>query len=249
LVGVQHAGGIRTLTLDSPANRNALSLRLLDELDRALRDATSDPAVRAIVLTGSGPVFSSGADLSERGAAAPNRMPDILTQIAESPVPVIARVNGHARAGGLGLIAVSDLAAAAAASTFAFTEVRVGVAPAMILVPCLRVVEPRFLRAMTLTGERFTAREAADAGLLNAVTADDAALDDWVTEQALAITKSAPGAVRATKKLLRALPAQEWADGLAAAAATSAELFAGPEAAEGMEAFLQKRRPAWDTTP
>ncbi len=249
LVGVQHAGGIRTLTLNSPANRNALSSRLLDELERALRDATSDPAVRAIVLTGSGPVFSSGADLSERGAAAPNRMPDILTHIAESPVPVIARVNGHARAGGLGLIAASDLAAAAAASTFAFSEVRVGVAPAMIMVPCLRVVEPRFLAAKTLTGERFTAREAAGAGLLSAVTADDAALDGWVAEQAVSITKSAPGAVRATKALLRTLPAQGWADGLAAAAATSAELFAGPEAAEGMEAFLQKRHPAWDTTP
>ena len=102
---------------------------------------------------------------------------------------------------------------------------------------------------MTLTGEKFTAREAAGAGLLTAVTADDAALDDWVATRALAIARSAPGAVRATKALLRALPAQGWADGLAAAAATSAELFAGPEAAEGMEAFLQKRRPSWDTTP
>jgi methylglutaconyl-CoA hydratase len=249
LVGVQHIGGIRTLTLDSPANRNALSSRLLEELDRALRDATSDPEVRAVVLTGSGPVFCSGADLSERGAAAPNLMPAILTHIVESPVPVIARVNGHARAGGLGLIAASDLAAAAQASTFAFTEVRVGVAPAMIMVPALRVVEPRFLAAMTLTGEKFTAREAADAGLLSAVADDEAALDEWVAEQTLAISKSAPGAVQATKALLRTLPTQGWLDGLAAAAATSARLFAGPEAAEGMEAFLQKRRPTWDTTP
>ena len=249
LVGVQHNGGIRTLTLDSPANRNALSTRLLEELDRALRDATSDHDVRAILLTGSGPVFSSGADLSERGAAAPNLMPTILTLMIESPVPVIARVNGHARAGGLGLIAASDLAGAAAASTFAFTEVRVGVVPAMIMVPALRVVEPRFLAAMTLTGEKFTARQAADAGLLSAVTDDEAALDEWVAGQTLAISKSAPGAVQATKALLRTLPAQSWVDGLTAAAATSAQLFAGPEAAEGMEAFLQKRRPAWDTTP
>jgi methylglutaconyl-CoA hydratase len=249
LVGVHHSGGVRTLTLDSPANRNALSARLLEQLDAALRDATENPAVRAIVLTGSGTVFCSGADLSERGAAAPNRMPDILTAIVESPVPVIARVNGHARAGGLGLIAAADLAAAAAASTFAFTEVRVGVAPAMILVPALRVVEPRFLAAMTLTGERFDAREAARAGLLSAVTDDEAALDAWVAQQAEAICKSAPGAVRITKSLLRSLPAAAWTEGLAAAATTSAELFAGPEAAEGMEAFLQKRRPAWDTTP
>jgi len=248
LVGVQHSDGIRTLTLDSPHNRNALSARLLEQLDRALRDATNAPDVRAIVLTGSGTVFCSGADLSERGAAAPNRMPDILTCIVESPVPVIARVNGHARAGGLGLIAASDLAVAAAASTFAFTEVKVGVAPAMILVPALRVVDRRFLARATLTGERFSAHEAADAGLLSAVADDEAALDAWVDRQTEALRTSAPGAVRATKELLRTLPAQGWAEGLAAAASTSAELFAGAEAAEGMEAFLQKRRPSWDTT-
>ena len=163
------------------------------------------------MLTGSGTVFCSGADLSERGAAAPNRMPDILTSMVESPVPVIARVNGHARAGGLGLIAAADMAVAAAASTFAFTEVRVGVAPAMILVPALRVVDRRFLTRATLTGERFSASEAVAAGLLSAVTADEAALDDWVAAQTEAIRQAAPGAVRATKELLRsaARPAVE----------------------------------------
>ena len=102
---------------------------------------------------------------------------------------------------------------------------------------------------MTLTGETFTAGEAARTGLLSAVTADEAALDDWVAARTLAISKSAPGAVRATKALLRTLRAQAWADGLATAAATSADLFAGPEAAEGMAAFLEKRRPSWDRTP
>ena len=249
LVGVQQSDGVCTLTLDSPANRNALSARLLEQLDQALRDATADPGVRVVVITGAGPVFCSGADLSERGAAAPNRMPAILTRIVESAVPVIARVNGHARAGGLGLIAACDLAAAVAPSTFAFTEVRVGVAPAMILVPALRVMEPRFLTAMTLTGERFDAAQAARAGLLSAVTEDEAALDAWVAARAQSIAQSAPGAVGVTKALLRTLRTQGWANGLAAAAATSAELFSGPEAAEGMEAFLQKRRPSWDATP
>jgi methylglutaconyl-CoA hydratase len=200
------------------------------------------------VLTGAGTVFCSGADLSERGVAAPNRMPAVLTAIVESAVPVIVRVNGHTRAGGLGLIAAADMAVAAEASTFAFTEVRVGVAPAMILVPALRVVDRRFLTRAALTGERFSATEAAAAGLLTAVTADEAALDAWVNAQTNALCQAAPGAVRATKELLRSLPAQGWAEGLAAAAATSAELFAGAEAAEGMDAFLQKRRPAWDTT-
>jgi len=248
LVGVRHHDGVRTLTLDSPANRNALSARLLEQLEHALRDATGAPEVRAIVLTGTGTVFCSGADLSERSAAAPNRMPAILTSIVESPVPVIARVNGHARAGGIGLIAAADMAVAAEAATFAFTEVRVGVAPAMILVPALRVVDRRFLARTTLTGERFSASEALAAGLLTAVTPDDTALDAWVAEQTTALRQAAPGAVRATKELLRSLPAQTWADGLTTAAATSAELFAGAEAAEGMDAFLQKRRPSWDTT-
>ena len=203
---------------------------------------------RGIVLTGSGPAFCSGADLSERGASAPNRMPGILTCIVESPVPVLARVNGHARAGGIGLIAASDIAVAPATATFAFTEVRVGVAPAMILVPALRVTDRRFLSRMVLTGERFDAHEAATAGLLSTVVDDEAALDPWIDANVDALRKAAPGAVRATKELLRTLPAQGWADALASAAATSASLFAGAEAAEGMEAFLQKRAPSWDTT-
>lgn len=248
LVGVHHDAGVRTLTLDSPENRNALSARLLEELEQALRDATSDVEVRTVVITGAGTVFCSGADLSERGRAAPNRMPDILTMIVASAVPVIARVNGHARAGGLGLIAAADMAVAPESSTFAFTEVRVGVAPAMILVPALRVMDRRFLARMTLTGERFGAHEALTAGLLSAVAKDADALDEWVAEQTTAIRQAAPGAVGATKGLLRDLPGLDWKEGLTAAAALSATLFAGAEAAEGMEAFLQKRRPSWDTT-
>ncbi len=249
LVDVQHGDGIRTLTLDSPANRNALSIRLLEQLAQALRDATADADVRAVVLTGAGTVFCSGADLSERGSGAPNRMPEILTTMVDSPVPVLVRVNGHTRAGGLGLIAAADIAVATEAATFAFSEVRVGVAPAMILVPALRVMDRRFLTRMVLTGERFDAGQAAAAGLLSAVVEDDAALDAWVDGQTDALRRSAPGAVRATKELLRALPAQNWSDGLESAASTSADLFAGQEATEGMAAFLEKRRPAWDTTP
>jgi methylglutaconyl-CoA hydratase len=248
LVDVRHGDGVRTLTLDSPRNRNALSAALLDQLDAALRDATSDPEVRTVVLTGSGSVFCSGADLSERGSAAPNRMPDILTAIVQSPVPVIARVNGHARAGGIGLVAASDLAVAPSSATFAFSEVRVGVAPAMILVPALRVMERRFLAEAVLTGEPFTAEVAAAVGLLSAAVADQQALDAWVSARCEALRRGAPAALRATKGLVSSLPGLSWAEGLDSAAATSAELFASDEAAEGMEAFLQKRSPLWDQT-
>jgi methylglutaconyl-CoA hydratase len=247
LVGVRERDGVRTITLDSPSNRNALSSRLLDELAGALEEATTESAVRAVVLTGAGTVFCSGADLSERGSAAPNRMPEILRMLVESPTPVIARVNGAARAGGLGLIAAADMAVAAESATFGFSEVRVGVAPAMILVPALRVVEPRFLARAVLTAEPFTAAEAAAAGLLSAVVPDEPALDAWVASRTRAIGKAAPGAVRATKELLRALSSEGFDDGLEHASRRSAELFASEEAAEGMAAFLEKRRPAWDT--
>jgi methylglutaconyl-CoA hydratase len=246
LVKVEQSGAIRTLTLDSPENRNALSVSLLDQLAEGLRAAEADASVRAIVLSATGTVFCSGADLTERDASAPSRMPEILTAMTMSRVPVIARVNGHARAGGLGLIAASDMAVAPATATFAFSEVRVGVAPAMILVPVLGVADRRFLAAMTLTGETFTAADAVQAGLLTAAVVDDASLDTWVQTRTTAILRSAPGAVAATKALLAELPEATWTAGLAAAAERSAELFAGAEAVEGLDAFLTKRRPSWD---
>jgi methylglutaconyl-CoA hydratase len=248
LVKVDGDGAVRTLTLDSPHNRNALSSGLLDELGDAFRNATSDDAVRVIVLTGTGTVFCSGADLSESGEFRTSRMEAMLTLMASARVPVIARVNGHARAGGLGLMAVSDLAVAARGSTFAFSKVRVGVAPAMILVPALAVVERRFLARTMLTGESFSAEEAASAGLLSDVVDDEDGLDRWVHHAVDAILKSAPGAVSATKSLLASMSEMSFAEGLATASRRSAELFAGAEAAEGMDAFLHKRRPSWDVS-
>jgi methylglutaconyl-CoA hydratase len=239
-------GPVCTLTLDSPHNRNALSAQLLDELADGLAEAAADEAVRVVILTATGTVFCSGADLSERGASATSRLPDILSTLRAMPKPVMARVAGHARAGGMGLIATADLAVATAGCTFAFSEVKVGVAPAMILVPALRIADPRFLRRATLTGEQFAAEAAAAAGLLTEVVDDDEALDEWVGQAVTAVLKAAPGAVAATKALLADLPALSWVEGLAEAQARSAALFAGAEAVEGMDAFLQKRPPSWE---
>jgi methylglutaconyl-CoA hydratase len=246
LVHIAHRDSVRTLTLDSPDNRNALSSQLLGELADGLADAADDAAVRVIVMTGTGKVFCSGADLSERAGSLPSRLPEVFETIRTAPQPVVTRVNGHARAGGLGLIAASDLASAPSESTFAFSEVRVGVAPAMILVPALRVASPRFLAQMTLTGERFSAATAARAGLLTEAVDGTGELDLWVARVTKSILKSAPGAVAATKKLLAELPGREWSLGLALAQARSAELFGSAEAAEGMDAFLRKRTPSWD---
>jgi enoyl-CoA hydratase/carnithine racemase len=239
-------GPVCTLTLDSPHNRNALSAQLLDELAEGLAEAAADASVRVVVLTATGRVFCSGADLSAPPTTVSSRMPEILEAIRAAPVPVIARVGGHARAGGLGLIATADLAVATAASTYAFSEVRVGVAPAMILVPALRVADRRFLARAVLTGEPFNAGEAAAAGLLTGVVDDEQALDAWVDAAVSSIGKCAPGAVSATKALLAELSEAAWSEGLSLARTRSAELFAGAEAAEGMEAFLHKRTPSWE---
>ena len=246
LVHREHRGPVCTLTLDSPHNRNALSALLLDELAAHLTAVTGDATVRAVILTAVGPAFCSGADLSAPPTMITSRVPAILDTIRTARVPVIARVAGHARAGGLGLIATCDLAAATAPSTFGFSEVRVGVAPAMILVPALRVADRRFLARAALTGEPFGAPAAAAAGLLTEVVEDEPALDAWVAEVVASLLKSAPGAVGATKELLAELAEMDWAEGLTRANARSAELFAGAEAVEGMDAFLHKRPPSWD---
>ncbi len=248
LVHIAREGAVLTLTLDSPHNRNALSTRLLEQLGEGLAQVAADESVRVVILTATGGVFCSGADLSERAGAVTSRMPEILRAICAAPVPVVARVGGHARAGGLGLITACDLAVATTDSTFAFSEVRIGVAPAMILVPALRVASRRFLGRASLTGEPFSATVAAQAGVLTDVVDDVSALDAWVEDVVASILKSAPGAVAATKALLGQLPEVSWAEGLDLAREKSAELFGGAEAAEGMDAFLHRRAPSWEVT-
>src|SRR5690242_9978382 len=158
LVRSQTEQGVATLTLDSPANRNALSTALIDELLAALAAAEADAAVRAVVLTHTGPVFCSGADLKETaeafGAGRPpiSRLGDVLAAIWEGGKPVVARVAGPARAGGLGLIAAADITVCSTDATFAFTEVRIGVIPAVISATVLPRLSSRDAAELYLTG-------------------------------------------------------------------------------------------------
>jgi len=162
----------------------------------------------------------------------------------DSSKPVICRVNGAARAGGIGLVAACDIAIAADRATFAFSEVRIGVVPAVISVPCLRRMPSRAAAEYFLTGEVFDARRAAEIGLLTrAVTADD--LDAEVARYAGLLLRGAPGALAGTKGVLRDVPAQGVAAGLAAMAELSGQFFGSDEAREGMSAFAAKRDPAW----
>ena len=247
LVQAQSAGGIRTVTLDSPGNANALSTALLTQLRTALDDAMHDPGVRVVVLTGAGKVFCAGADLKQalsNPSGATGLMAGVVQLLWDSSKPVICRVNGAARAGGIGLVAACDIAIAAERATFAFSEVRIGVVPAVISVPCLRRMPSRAAAEYFLTGEVFDARRAAEIGLLTrAVTADD--LDAEVERYASMLLRGAPGALAGTKGVLRDVPAQGVAAGLARMAELSGQFFGSDEAREGMSAFAAKRDPIW----
>ncbi|MFF0671963.1 enoyl-CoA hydratase family protein [Streptomyces tendae] len=234
------ARGVETLTLDSPHNRNALSAALVGDLADALTDAGRDPGVRAVVLTHTGNTFSAGADL--RDPPEPDALVGLLRMIAELPKPVIARVAGHVRAGGLGLVAACDIATASTESTFAFTEVRIGVAPAVISLTLLPRADPRALARYYLTGERFDAAEAARTGLVTAA-GDDV---DAVLEPVLdGVRRAAPQGLAETKRLLTARVLEAFDRDAADLTALSARLFASPQAREGMTAFLERRDPEW----
>jgi methylglutaconyl-CoA hydratase len=238
------------ITLDSPQNRNALSVMLVGELEGHLRTALADPEVRTIVLTGNGPAFCAGADLKSRGdAVAPgsertNPFVEILKLMWEGSKPVIAAVNGHAFGGGIGLVAAADIAIAAEGARFSFSEVRLGLIPAIISVVVLQKLGVHDAMRLFLTGERFEADRAEAYGLVHRVVAADA-LAEAVREEAKAIALGGPNAVAEAKRLIRTVSRVSMDEGFAYAEAKIAELFASAEAAEGMASFVQKRRPAW----
>ncbi|WP_149548684.1 enoyl-CoA hydratase family protein [Streptomyces marokkonensis] len=240
LIGRTRARGVETLRLDAPERRNALSAALVAELAGALTDAGEDTAVRAVVLTHTGTTFSAGADL--RDPPAPDALVGLLRQIVELPKPVVARVTGHVRAGGLGLLASCDISVASLAADFAFTEVRIGVAPAVISLPLLPRTDPRALARYYLTGERLDAAEAVRTGLLTAAGED---VDATLAPILDGLRKSAPEALAETKRLLTAKVLETFDRDAAGLTALSARLFASAHAREGMTAFLERRDPEW----
>lgn len=234
------------VVLDSPHNRNALSAQLLAELDNALTVALSDTTVRAVELTATGTIFCSGADLKERGQGTqgPDLFPAILERIRAADKPVICRLNGPTRAGGIGLMAACHIVVAPRSATFAFTEVRLGVAPAVIAVPVLQRVRPASARKLFLTGRTFDTAEAEAIGLVDDVVADDdvgAVVDGYLRDMAL----GAPGAVAATLRLLVTVPTTAYDQALYEMNALSGMLFAAEEAREGIAAWRDRRSPAW----
>ncbi|WP_116999321.1 enoyl-CoA hydratase-related protein [Desertimonas flava] len=252
LVHYEGGGGIATITLDSPRNRNALSRQLVTELAASVELAIADPTVKVAVLAAAGPAFCSGADLAEQssrpadaGTAATGAiasLPDVVERIMTCELPFVARVHGAVRAGGTGLVAACDIAIADATVTFAFPEVHLGLVPAIIAVPLTRVLDRRALRRYLFTGEPFGAAEAARIGLVTAA-ADD--LDAEMASVLDGFAKAHPAALRRTKRLFDELDGLGMATGLRLAGDVSAQFFASADGQEGIRAVLEKRAPSW----
>lgn len=253
---VEYAGPADTggpharLTLNSPHNRNALSTTLVNQLHQGLRDASADPAVRVVVLGHTGGTFCAGADLSEAGGGDPanmaveraREMAALMRAIVSSPLPVIAAINGHVRAGGFGLVGACDIAVAGPRSTFALTEARIGVAPAIISLTLLPKLSARAAARYYLSGETFDAARAAEIGLITEAAEDvDAAVDKLVSD----IGRGSPQGLAASKALTTATVLDGFDRDAERLAEESARLFVSDEAREGMLAFLEKRPPNW----
>jgi enoyl-CoA hydratase/carnithine racemase len=241
--------GAAWITLNQPERRNALSEELIGGLAQDLAVALGDDAVRVVVLTGAGSAFCAGADLKSGGVrtgdeAAEHPFVHILKTIWNAPKPIIGRINGHAFGGGLGLTAACDLTVAAASAKFSFSEVRVGVVPAMISVVVIPKIGIHNTMWLFLTGERFSAEQAREYGLLHRVVPDDG-LDAAVDEIVGMVRLGGPNAIREAKQLIRRVPQLSMDDAFRHTSDLIGRLFASEEALEGMQAFAEKRKPTW----
>ncbi len=252
LVKYQRDGAAARLTLDSPHNRNALSSALVEQLHDGLTRAAADQGVRAVVIRHTGGTFCAGADLSEASAssgdpaelavARAREMTRLLRRILELPLPVIAAIDGHVRAGGLGLVGACDMVVAGHSSTFALTEARLGVAPSIISLTLLPKMTARAAGRYFVTGETFGADVAADIGLITLASDNVPAT---VAELASAAAQGSPQGLAASKALTTAALLDDFDRRADTLAEQTAALFVSEEAREGMLAFLQRRPPRW----
>jgi methylglutaconyl-CoA hydratase len=242
--------GIMTATLVDVENRNALGSALLNGLLGAITAANSDPSIRAVVVTNEGSTFCAGANLKERSGTVKTQgdskvgFDDLLEAIQSSKTPIIGKIAGHVVGGGNGLAAALDISIADEDVKFGFTEVRLGVIPAIISVVCLPKMRAGEAMEAFLRGNRFPARRAAELGLINrAVPADE--LDAAVGEVLDDLRKGGPTAVGLAKRLVYEVPGMEQKEAFKYTTRLSAKLFGGDEAKEGMAAFLGRRKASW----
>ncbi len=255
MITTEQRSSARWIVLDRPEVRNALSAELMTRAAAALAEAVGDPSVRSIVITGAGKAFSAGADLNEmksmRGASFEDNVANALevselfSAIAKAPKPVVARVNGPAVAGALGIISACDVAVAVAGISFAFTESRLGIAPAMISPFVIRRIGAARAQRLFLTGESFGAEEAERIGLVDRVVAAEK-LDETVEAISAEFMRCAPGALATVKEIVAHVTAGGTPDSHRRYTAEAlAKMRSGAEGQEGFAAFFEKRPPRW----
>ena len=248
-------GAVAHIGLDQPDTRNAFDDVVIAELTQAFTEAGALPQVRAIVLGATGPAFCAGANLHwmrrmadytrDENVADAGQLATMLRTIAECPKPTIARVQGDVYAGGMGLVAACDMAVSVDTAWYCLSEVKIGLVPATISPYVIRAMGARAAQRYFLTAERFTAAEAQRIGFVHEVVAADA-LDTKVNALLKALVSASPAAVVACKKLLAEVVGRDInADLIAYTVEGIADIRASAEGREGVQAFLQKRKPAW----
>ncbi|MEL7155835.1 MAG: enoyl-CoA hydratase-related protein [Actinomycetota bacterium] len=247
------SAGVATITLNRPERKNSLSDELVNSLADNLDRALGDDEARVILLTNTGNTFCAGADLkaTEPGVAKPaarRSFVDVFNQILDSPKPVLGRIDGHATGGGVGLVAACDISVMRDDAKIGFTEVRIGVAPAVISVVCLAKMRRADALELFLTGERFTPARAAETGLVTATAPPDE-LDASVDHYLSMVVRGGPNALAASKDLVFRVPTMTRDEAFEWTSVRSRELFQGPEAAEGIAAFRERRDAPWVPTP
>ena len=253
-----HSSKIAHVTLRRPEVHNAFNAQIVEELTTAFTQLRTNEHLHAIVLTGDGPSFSAGADLRGMKSAADVseeenlndalRLADLLHLINTTPCAVVGRINGTAMGGGVGLVSVCDIVIAAENAKFAFSEVKLGIAPAVISPYVVRKIGEANARRLFLTGERFSAAHARDIGLVHSVVPREQ-LDESVEKVLGELLTSGPQAIRACKTLALTVGNMDDETARRTTAQTIARLRVGAEGQEGLRAFLEKRKPEWAATP
>ena len=247
---------VATVVLSRPDSHNALNAALIEELTRCFEEISDDDGVRVVVLAGEGRSFCAGADIGymretatfsyEENLEDARRLAMMYWTIDECPKPLVARVQGAAMGGGAGLVAVADVVVTDAEAWFAFSEVRLGIAPASISPFVVRKIGPSHARSLFMTGERFDAERAHEIGLVHKVVSREG-LDAAVEQKVGELLQGGPVAQATIKALLRRLETTEPMEAPGLTARVISELRTGEEGQEGLAAFLEKREPGWRT--
>ena len=254
-VRITHSAAVTTITLCRPEVRNAFNEEVIAELTQAFRQTSADERVRCVVLAAEGPAFCAGADLNwmrrmadythAENLADAGELAAMLNAIYTCPQPTIARVQGDVFAGGVGLVAACDMAVSVDSANYCLSEVKLGLIPATISPYVIRAMGARAAHRYFLTAERFSALEAHRIGLVHEVVTADA-LDAKVAELTSALVSASPHAVRACKRLVQDVAEREIDAALIRQTVEGiADIRASSEGKEGVQSFLQKRKPHW----